>query len=131
MSAPFEPRQQTFTFDGRVTRLRAHIAPFSDERTGSHTVYSMEDAARGAFSVFFTPSPSFLSFQIAMARAQGCSNAQTLLGRDNIPTENPIRNLLDPVAPSTLFPVFRYLCNGLLDSGYLTPYRSYSHDSGT
>jgi len=128
MSAPFEPRQKTFTFDGMVARLRAQIAAFSDSRTGNNTVYSMEDAALGAFSVFFTQSPSFLSFQISMALAKGCSNAQTLFGMGDIPTDNHIRNLLDPVAPSTLFPVFRYLFNGLLDSGYLTPYRSYNND---
>ena len=128
MSAPFEPGQQTFTFDGRVTRLRAQIAQFTDARSGRNTVYSMEDAAPGAFSVFFTQSPSFLSFQIAMARAKGCSTAQTLLGRDNMPTDNHIRTLPDPVAPSTLLPVFRYLFNGLPDSGYLTPYRAYGND---
>ena len=128
MSAPFEPRQKTFTFDGMVARLRAQVATFSDSRTGNNTVYSMEDAALGAFSVFFTQSPSFLSFQISMALAKGCSNAQTLFGMGDIPTDNHIRNLLDPVAPSTLFPVFRYLFNGLLDSGYLTPYRSYNND---
>jgi len=130
MSAAFEPRQRTFTFDGRVARLRSPIAPFSDNRTGSNAVYSMEDAALGAFSVFFTQSPSFLSFQTLMELIQGGSNAQTLLGMDKIPTDNPIRNLLDPVAPSTLFPVFRHLFDGLLDSGYLAPYRSYN-DSGT
>lgn len=109
-----------------VTYLRTHMAQFLDYRTGQNTLYSMEDAALGAFSVFFTQCPSFLSFQIAMQLAKGCSNAQTLFGMASIPTDNQIRNLLDPVPPSALFPVFRYAFNGLMDSGHLETYRSYN-----
>jgi hypothetical protein len=57
----------------------------------------MSDAALGAFSVFFTQSPSFLDFQRTLEKAKGCSNAQTLFNMINIPSDNHIRNLLDPV----------------------------------
>ena len=111
-----------------VTYLRTPMAQFLDYRTGQNTLYSMEDAALGAFSVFFTQCPSFLRFQIAMQLAKGCSNAQTLFGMASIPTDNQIRNRLDPAPPSALFPVFRYAFNGLMDSGHLETYRSYNGD---
>jgi len=39
------------------------MSGFPDKRTGSKCHYSIEDAALGAFSVFFVQSPSSLSFQ--------------------------------------------------------------------
>ena len=59
----------------------------------------------GAFSVFFTQSPSFLDFQRNLEVSQGCSNAQSLFGMTRTPSDNHIRNLLDPVPPGTVFPL--------------------------
>jgi hypothetical protein len=64
-----------------VQCLRAAIANFPDKRTGHNTRYSLEDAALGAFSVFFTQNPSFLSFQNSVQKAKGKSNAQTLFAK--------------------------------------------------
>lgn len=88
----------------------------------------MTDAALGAFSVFFTQSPSFLDFQRTMNVSQGCSNAQSLFGMIKIPSDNQIRNLLDPVSPKNVFPVFSYVVNALHESGQLDSYRSYNGD---
>jgi len=60
-----------FSFDSMVNYFRKTISGFSDRRTGSNTRYSIEDAGLGAFSVFFTQSPSFLSFQSAMQQTKG------------------------------------------------------------
>jgi hypothetical protein len=43
--------------------LGAVVERFPDTRAGRETIYTMADAALGAFSVFFTQSPSFLDFQ--------------------------------------------------------------------
>ena len=40
------------------------------------------------------------------------------------PSDNHIRNLLDPVAPDTVFPVFSSAVDALHESGHLEPYRS-------
>jgi hypothetical protein len=95
----FEKRLQQLSFDNMVKCLRTTIANFPDKRTGKNTRFSLEDAALGAFSVFFTQSPSFLSFQNSMEKAKGKSNAQTLFAMDKIPTDNHIRDLMDVVAP--------------------------------
>ena len=128
MAAPFRPQFKSFTFKGLVEHFRSVTGAFPDARTGKNTLYSMQDAAIGAFSVFFTQSPSFLDFQRTMQLTKGCSNAQTLFGMRQIPSDVHIRNLLDPVPPSAIFPVFSYIVDGLRDFGYLEAYRSVNGD---
>ena len=96
---------------------------FPDKRTGKNGVYSLEDAALAAFSVFYTQSPSFLAHQKARERARGQSNAQTLFGMTLIPTDNGVRDVLDPVAPSPLYPLFSQTFDALNVSGPIDPFR--------
>lgn len=79
MSFPFRSNVRPETFQRLVECLRSVVERFPDERTGDNTVYSMADAALGAFSVFFTQSPSFLDFQRTLQLAKGCNNALTLV----------------------------------------------------
>ena len=111
-----------------VRYLLSTMAAFPDRRTGSNCRYSIEDASLGAFSVFFTQSPSFLSFQKNMSKNKGISNAQTLFNMEQIPCDNHIRNLLDEVEPSNVYPVFHYIFNGIKDSGHLDAFRSYGNN---
>lgn len=55
----------------------------------------MEDQALSAFRVFFTPKTSCLVYQRMMEGSKGKSNAQSLFGVHEIPSENHIRDLLD------------------------------------
>jgi hypothetical protein len=128
MSFPFQPGLRPSTFNRLVEIFRSIVERFPDERTGDNVVYSMADAALGAFSVFFTQSPSFLDFQRTMEVTKGGSNAQSLFGMTRTPSDNHIRNLLDPVSPSTVFPVFSYALDALHESGHLEPYRSINGD---
>jgi len=117
---------EQLTFDNMVKYLRDTIVNFPDKRTGQNTRYRLEDAALGAFSVFFTQSSSFLSFQNSMEKTKGKSNAQTLFAMDKIPSDNHIRDLMDVVAPSLVFPVFHYILKGIKDAGQLDAFRSYN-----
>ena len=84
-----------------MTRLRGYAEQFPDVRKGgNHQLYTVSDACLSAFGVFFTQSPSFLAYQREMRVRQGRDNAQSLFGVSAIPSDNEIRNLLDPVAPS-------------------------------
>jgi hypothetical protein len=87
----------------------------------------MVDAGMGAFSVYFTQSPSFLASQQDMKRRKGQCNAESLFGMDQLPSDNQIRALLDPVAPSSVAPVFRDVYHRLERAGVLKGYRSYGH----
>lgn len=84
----------------------------------------MPDAALSAFSVFFMQSPSFLDYQRTMQETQGKNNVQTLFGTFNIPTDNHIRSLLDPVEPSAVYPMFPFILKGLQQAGIVDSYRS-------
>ena len=75
MSFPFRFDTHPDTFSRLVEYLRTVVERFPDARTGKERVYSMADAALGAFSVFFTQSPSFLDFQRSLQLAKGCNNA--------------------------------------------------------
>jgi|GEM_PF-1802696 len=118
-----KPIAVLFSFDALVAKLRSLIQQFPDRRTGLNSFHSIEDAALGAFSLFFTQNPSFLSFQNTMQKAKGKRNALTLFGTVDIPTDKHIRSLLDPVHPSYVFPIFPYIIDGLRASGELDTYR--------
>lgn len=128
MAARFRAQRKSFTFKRLVESFHSVTGQLPDARTGENTRYSMQDAALGAFSVFFTQSPSFLDFQRTMQVTKGCSNAHSLFGMRQIPTDVHIRNLLDPVPPSAIFPLFADIVDGLRDFGYLEAYRSVNGD---
>ncbi len=67
MSFPFRANASLDTFGRLVETLRSVFESCPDERTGNIT-YSMADAGLGAFSVFFTQTPSFLMFHSAPYR---------------------------------------------------------------
>ena len=88
----------------------------------------MADAALGAFSVFFTQSPSFLDLQRNLEMTQDCSNTRSLFGMNRTPSDNRIRNLLDPVPPETVFPLFACAVDALQGLGHLESYRLINGD---
>lgn len=113
-------------FDTLVGSFRQRLSSLPDNRTGKNTRYGMEDAALSAFSVFFTQTPSFLAYQRKIADSKGKSNAQSLFGVHQIPSDNQIRNLMDGVAPEQMFPVFEEILQGLDEQGQLDGFRSVS-----
>ena len=113
-------------FDRVLSFLRSVIQNFPDKRKSSPNLrYSMEDLALAAFSVFFTQSPSFLAYQKTMEQAKGKSNAQTLFGMDEIPTDNQIRDILDEVPPQQVFPVFDKILEEFKQAGLLDSFRGF------
>jgi len=86
-----------------------------DYRSGQNTQYKVSDAALGAFGVFFMQSPSFLAYQRDMQRFKGCNNAQSIFGMTDIPCDQQIRNLLDPIAPTNLRAPFWSVLEYLMD----------------
>ena len=111
-------------FDHLIERLRAVAAQLPDRRTGDNTQYALADIALSAFSVFFTQCPSFLSFQRHMAQARGRNNARSLFQVERIPTDNHIRQTLDPVAPHHLFSLFDDLHQAFDQTGVLETMRA-------
>src|ERR1700730_15802851 len=103
--------------------LRRCLDVFPDKRRGLNTTYRMGDIGMAAFSVFFMQSPSFLAHQRHLAQRHGHSNCQTLIGMTEIPSDNHIRDLLDPVPPEHFYPVFTPALEALEQGGGLAEFR--------
>ena len=86
--------------------LRGCLDRFPDKRLGMNTSYGMGDIGMAAFSVFFMQSPSFLAHQRQFQEDYGRSNCASLFGIAKIPSDNHIRDMLDPASPALLHPVF-------------------------
>jgi hypothetical protein len=90
-----------------IDLIEAQFAQLPDNRKASpNRKYSVRDAALSAFAVFMLQAPSFLAQQRDMQRTKGRNNAQSLFGVHQIPSDNQIRNILDPIAPSQLSGLF-------------------------
>src|SRR5437879_2258998 len=86
--------------------MRSACAALPDRRRGRNRHFAMADIGMSAFSVFFMQSPSFLAHQRRLLEGQGRSNCHALFKMTDIPSDNHIRALLDPVEPSHFHPVF-------------------------
>jgi hypothetical protein len=110
-----------------LKQLEQVFDAFPDTRTGGpNTQYEVTDAALGAFAVFFTQEASFLAHQTAMKLAKGRSNAERLFALHDLPSDNQIRNLLDPVRPQHLWPIYRHIFQALDGAGVLQRYRAHA-----
>ena len=104
-----------------LTSIGEHFAGLPDARKASNNQrYTVKDAVLSAFSVFFMQSGSFLAHQRDMQRSKGRSNAMSLFGVHQIPSDNQIRNILDPIAPSALGECFWLVYEQMGEQGQLT-----------
>ena len=106
-----------------LRRLRQCFETFPDKRRGMNTTYSMADIAMAAFSVFFMQSPSFLAYQRHLQEGHGRSNCEGLFGISKIPSDNHIRDMLDPADPALLYPMFAAVLRELEQAGGLSAFR--------
>jgi hypothetical protein len=117
----------SLTVDALVKAVRETFRNLPDARKGGNNQrYTMEDAALGALAVFFTQSPSFLDYQIRMQKERGRNNATSLFGMQCLPSDQQIRNLLDPVAPHDLAPLLFDLVEALYLDGALATHRAFT-----
>lgn len=115
-------------FSSLIQRLHKLFSSLPDRRLGSNQSKSFNDAAMGAFAIFHTQSPSFLSYQERMRESEGRDNAQSLFGINDLLSDNHIRDLMDEVPPEELFSFFLELIWDLKDLGYLDLFRSYNNN---
>lgn len=116
----------TLSLSNIMSKFRAAWQKLPDIRQPSNnTQYEVSDAALSAFSVFFMQSPSFLAHQRDMHQRKGKDNVGTLFGVTKIPSDNQIRNLLDPVTPDHFHSDFHWIHEELATSGALASFQDY------
>ena len=122
-----KPAPAKWAMTSLVATIREVLCALPDARKGGNNQrYTMGDAGLGAFSVFFMQSPSFLDFQVRMQKARGRNNASSLFGIEQIPSMQQIRNLLDPVSPAHVAPLFMDLVEPIVADGGLGSHRGCS-----
>jgi hypothetical protein len=111
-------------FDLLKSILHRRVKQLPDHRKESpNTRYAIQDAALGAFGIFFTQSPSFLEYQRRLQHTKGHNNVHTLFDVEQIPCDNQVRKLLDPIPPSALDAVFVEVFEGLEQHRMLSHFR--------
>jgi len=111
------------SFDGIMECLNEVIAKIDDPRSASNaTKYSLREAILGGFAAFFMQNESFLEYQRQLNSRCGRDNAQSLFGLNKISTVEQIRNIVDGVAASNLFPLFWLIYQALKSMGFLKSY---------
>ena len=81
--------------------VRSGFATIPDPR-GEDVDVSLTDALRSAFAMFSLKAPSLLAFD--KERTEG--NLHTIYGSKRVPCDTHMREILDPVSPKVLRPVF-------------------------
>jgi hypothetical protein len=87
--------------DALFGMLRTGFAAIADHRSGA-TDISLTDALMSAFALFSLKSPSLLAFD--KERTEG--NLHRVYGMERVPCDTAMREILDPVEPASLRPLF-------------------------
>lgn len=116
--------EQRLSFKVMLSYLNRVLENAPDPRQSSNARrYSLQDMVLSAFAMFYMQCPSFLEHQRQLQSRQGHNNAKRLFGVRAIPTANQIRNVLDGVSASVLFPVFGWVYQALSAQGFLQSYQ--------
>jgi hypothetical protein len=88
--------------------LRTGFADIADHRPGTPDI-ALTDALMSAFALFSLKSPSLLAFD--QERTEG--NLQRVYGIERVPCDTAMREILDPVKPKYLRPLFKDIFRAL------------------
>lgn len=115
-----------FPLQAFFKECQAAWAALPDHRKPSpNTKYAVSDAVNSAMSMFFMQSQSFLAHHQAMSgKRQGKQNLQTLFEVKEVPSDNQIRNLLDPLKPTEFAPQYEWIWQQLSRLGGLQAYQT-------
>src|SRR5436309_5184630 len=94
-------RSQASFADALFRLVQNGFDKIPDQRL-TDTEISLTDALMSAFAMFSLKSPSLLAFD--KERAEG--NLETIYGIERVPCDTHMREILDPVFPEALRPVF-------------------------
>jgi hypothetical protein len=85
-----------------LSQLRSGWADLADHRSGDVDI-ALSDALMSAFALFSLKSPSLLAFD----KERTEDNLQRVYGIQRVPCDTSMREILDPVEPEALRPMFK------------------------
>jgi len=78
-----------------------------DGRAAGKVQYPLPDVLMSGLAMMSFQHPSLLAFQRTMERRRGQSNRQRVFQLNAIPSDTPMREILDPLAPEVIRGVFK------------------------
>jgi Transposase DDE domain len=94
--------------DALFALVRKPFSRIEDHRSGTPDI-SLADALMSAFAMFSLKSPSLLAFDKERAE----DNLHQIYGIQRVPCDTSMREILDPVTPESLRPVFKQVFDHL------------------
>jgi hypothetical protein len=116
MSIVAPPVRKHLSADALFRLVRSSFARLPDHRQDEAEI-SLADALMSAFAMFSLKAPSLLAFD--KERVEG--NLHTIYGIARVPCDTHMREILDPVSPQWLRPVFKSVFRQLQRGKALEP----------
>jgi len=111
------PKERKYLSADALFRLVRSGFDTIPEHRASEAEISLTDALMSAFAMFSLKSPSLLAFD--KQRAEG--NLQTIYGIACVPCDTRMREILDPMSPESLRPLFKSVFRQLQRGKALEP----------
>jgi hypothetical protein len=112
--------QQNLKFDAMMQTLDGGFQKIPDQRA-ANAKFSLADTLKAGFAIFSIKSPSLLDFKTqTVAEASNLRSIYLIEG--DLPCDNQMRGILDPLDPGHLRPLFRSLFLPLKKAGVLKEY---------
>src|SRR5665811_421695 len=105
--------------DALFRALRSQFSSLPDPRSGEVKI-PLADALMSAFAMFSLKDPSLSAFD--HRRRNPTDNFRTIYGINHVPCDSQMRDLLDPIDPLSLRPLFRYVFADLQRGKSLKPF---------
>jgi hypothetical protein len=91
--------RQKLSLQNIMVQFRQRWSNLPDTRMpNNNTKYAIVDGVLAAFAVFFMQSSSFLAHQRLLQSKKGRNNARSLFQVEELPSDQQIRNLIDPLS---------------------------------
>jgi len=110
-----------------IILIKKEFEKLTDTRDKENLIYSMSDIALSAFAMYYFQNPSWLDFERNMKTKSGRSNAESLFGINNIPSDNHIRDTLDNIKTEELQPTFNKIYKLLLEKEALEEFTYFNN----
>ena len=115
MLIPIKPSKHQ-SFDPLIKSIRERLESLPDSRGDSD--YALADAAMSALAMFSLKDPSLLAFE----ERRNDQNMKNVYRIENVPSDTTMREILDPIDPDSLRPLFQDVYRKIQRAGGLKPY---------
>jgi hypothetical protein len=94
--------------DGLMAISKTAFKKISEHRKNlNNSKISIQDAMMSGLAMFTLKCPSLLNFEERVMSVEEGDNIKSLFKIDTVPSDTQLRDILDPISPSEIAPVFK------------------------